>query len=169
MCLLRAKPAFVSLSPYIPMKKQMAAHSSFLPGESHGQRSLVGYSSQGHKELDTTEATLARIYSWASSTLLVLQELLVNLCGMNESMSKSKQGMLEPQSQWRLFLQCLVYVCRPARLALACMGGTPWDLRGLQFPEVWLAVQRSLHTLSTVPPFLFFFFLIWLWWVLVAA
>ena len=27
----------------------------FLPGESHGQRSLVGYSPQGHKELDTTE------------------------------------------------------------------------------------------------------------------
>ena len=29
----------------------------FLPGESHGQRSLVGYSPWGHKESDTTEAT----------------------------------------------------------------------------------------------------------------
>ena len=29
----------------------------FLPGESHGQRSLAGYSSWGHKESDTTEAT----------------------------------------------------------------------------------------------------------------
>ena len=28
-----------------------------LPGESHGQRGLAGYSSQGHKELDTTEVT----------------------------------------------------------------------------------------------------------------
>ena len=27
----------------------------FLPGESHGQRSLVGYSQRGHKELDMTE------------------------------------------------------------------------------------------------------------------
>ena len=27
----------------------------FLPGESHGQRSLEGYSPWGHKELDTTE------------------------------------------------------------------------------------------------------------------
>ena len=26
-----------------------------LPGKSHGQRSLVGYSPQGHKQLDTTE------------------------------------------------------------------------------------------------------------------
>ena len=29
--------------------------SVFLPGESHGQMSLVGYSPWGHKELDTTE------------------------------------------------------------------------------------------------------------------
>ena len=29
----------------------------FLPGESHGQRSLAGYSPQGCKELDTTEGT----------------------------------------------------------------------------------------------------------------
>ena len=27
----------------------------FLPGKSHGQRSLEGYSLWGHKELDTTE------------------------------------------------------------------------------------------------------------------
>ena len=35
--------------------KGMAIHSVFLPGESHGQRSLVGYSPWGHKESDTTE------------------------------------------------------------------------------------------------------------------
>ena len=29
----------------------------FLPEESHGQRSLVGYSPWSHKELDTIEAT----------------------------------------------------------------------------------------------------------------
>ena len=27
----------------------------FLPGECHGQRSLMGYSLRGHKESDTTE------------------------------------------------------------------------------------------------------------------
>ena len=27
----------------------------FLPGESHGQRSLVGYSPRGHKKLDMAE------------------------------------------------------------------------------------------------------------------
>ena len=35
-----------------------------LPGESHGQRSLEGYSPWGHKELDTTEATQAHTREW---------------------------------------------------------------------------------------------------------
>ena len=29
----------------------------FLPGESHGQKTLVGYSPWSHKESDTTEVT----------------------------------------------------------------------------------------------------------------
>ena len=45
-----------SLCQKDPLEKAMAPHSSvFLPGESHGWRSLVGYSPQGHKESDTTE------------------------------------------------------------------------------------------------------------------
>ena len=35
-----------------PLGKEMAT-PSFLPGKSHGQRSVVGYSQWGHKELDT--------------------------------------------------------------------------------------------------------------------
>ena len=31
--------------------------SVFLPGESHGQRILMGFGPQGRKELDTTEGT----------------------------------------------------------------------------------------------------------------
>ena len=34
----------------------------FLPGESHGERSLAGYSPWGHKESDRTEVTLACTY-----------------------------------------------------------------------------------------------------------
>ena len=33
----------------------MTTHSVFLPGESHGQRCLVGYSPWGHEESDMTE------------------------------------------------------------------------------------------------------------------
>ena len=37
------------------LEKEMTTFSSFLPGESHGQRSLTCYSALGHKELDMTE------------------------------------------------------------------------------------------------------------------
>ena len=35
-----------------PLEKEMATTPVFLPGKSHGQRSLSGYSSWGHKESD---------------------------------------------------------------------------------------------------------------------
>ena len=38
-----------------PLEKEMATSPVFLPGESHGRMSLVGYSPRGHKESDTTE------------------------------------------------------------------------------------------------------------------
>ena len=38
-----------------PLEKEMAATPVLLPGESHGGRSLIGYSPWGGKELDTTE------------------------------------------------------------------------------------------------------------------
>ena len=37
------------------LEKELATHSSILPGKSHGQRNLVGYSPWGRKELETTE------------------------------------------------------------------------------------------------------------------
>ena len=40
-----------------PLEESVASHPVFLPGESHGQRRLVGYSPWGHKESNTTEAT----------------------------------------------------------------------------------------------------------------
>ena len=39
----------------IPWRKKWQPTPAFLPGKSHGQRSLVGYSPRGHKESDTTE------------------------------------------------------------------------------------------------------------------
>ena len=40
-----------------PLEKEMATHSSILPGESHGQRSLASYRPWGHKDSDMTEHT----------------------------------------------------------------------------------------------------------------
>ena len=39
----------------IPQKRKWQPTPVFLPGNSHGQRSLAGYSPQGPKELETIE------------------------------------------------------------------------------------------------------------------
>ena len=39
----------------IPWRREWQSASVFLPGEVHGQRSLVGYSPWGHKESDMTK------------------------------------------------------------------------------------------------------------------
>ena len=41
----------------IPWRREWQPTPVLLPGESHGLRSLAGYSPWGHKELDMTEVT----------------------------------------------------------------------------------------------------------------
>ena len=48
----------------IPWRRAWQPTLAFLPGESLGQRSLVGYDPQSHKELDTTEATYHACLQW---------------------------------------------------------------------------------------------------------
>ena len=52
----------------IPWRKAWQPIPVFLPGESHGQRSLVGYSPQGHKESDTTTETM-HTHIWIGCSL----------------------------------------------------------------------------------------------------
>ena len=49
------RPGFNPWVGKIPWRRKWQPTPVLLPGESHGQRSLVGYSPQGHKESDTTE------------------------------------------------------------------------------------------------------------------
>ena len=44
----------------IPWRRKWQPTPVFLPGESHGQKSPVGYSPRGQKELDATEHTLTQ-------------------------------------------------------------------------------------------------------------
>ena len=67
------------------LEEGMATHSSFLPGEPHGERSLAGDSPRGRKESDTTEwlSTAQYIHIWRPETpdscdvscLLIWQEI----------------------------------------------------------------------------------------------
>ena len=49
------RPGFDPWVGKIPWRRKWQPTPVFLPGESHGQRSLVGYSPRGRKESDTTE------------------------------------------------------------------------------------------------------------------
>ena len=46
---------YIGVLPVNPGEENRQPTPVFLPGEFHGQRSLVGYSPWGHKEWDTTE------------------------------------------------------------------------------------------------------------------
>ena len=48
-------PSSIPGSGRFPWRREWLPTPGFLPGEFHGQRSLVGYSPWGHKESDTTE------------------------------------------------------------------------------------------------------------------
>ena len=48
-------PGFDSWVGKIPWRRKWQSTPGLLPGKSHGQRNLVGYSPWGHKESDTTE------------------------------------------------------------------------------------------------------------------
>ena len=48
----------------IPWRREWQPATVFLPGDSHRQRSLVGYSLWGCKELDTTEQLTLRLLLW---------------------------------------------------------------------------------------------------------
>ena len=46
----------------LPLRRKQEPTPAFLPGESHGQRSLAGYSPWGRKELDMTEGLSAEYH-----------------------------------------------------------------------------------------------------------
>ena len=58
----------LSLSTFMHWRRKWQPTSVFLPGESHGRRSLVGCSPWGRTESDTTEATWQAV---TSNTTLV--------------------------------------------------------------------------------------------------
>ena len=68
MCLQCKRLKFDPWVRKIPWRREWLLTPVFLPEEFHGQRSLVGYNPQGHKESDTTERlTLSLSTFWGFS------------------------------------------------------------------------------------------------------
>ena len=62
----------------IPWRRAWQPTPVFLPAESGGKRSLVGYSPWGHKELDTTEETDTQEADMPSSLSILKRDLIPN-------------------------------------------------------------------------------------------
>ena len=62
----------------IPWRRAWRSMPIFLPGESHGQRSLEGYGPQGHKESDTTKAPQHRHKDCQASALVIISRFFWN-------------------------------------------------------------------------------------------
>ena len=72
----------------IPWKRAWQPTPEFLPGESHGQSSLVGYGPKSHKESDVAEATQhARMHARTSDSNLDHLFLILKIAGVFRQVS----------------------------------------------------------------------------------
>ena len=72
ICLQCRRPGFDSWARKIPWRREWQPIPVFLPGESHGQRSLVGCGPQGRKESDTTERLHFHFLSYWTVPLFII-------------------------------------------------------------------------------------------------
>ena len=83
----------------------MITHSSVLDGNSHGQRSLVGYSPWGLKELGTTEHASRHTHTRTYHNTLLFETLLHALT------VKSKLSCNDEEHDSRIRLHTFVLRC----------------------------------------------------------
>ena len=69
----------------------------FLPGESHGQRSMAGYSPWGHTESDTTERlSIAHVYH----IVRIYQPRVDHKCGCSQPVTQGEKVIVSKRSLW---------------------------------------------------------------------
>ena len=72
-----------------PLEKKMTIHSSTLPENSHWWKSLIGYSSWGPKESDTTEQLHLRKFR---RTITVKNQIFRNIFNLMSTKRKKKNS-----------------------------------------------------------------------------
>ena len=72
-----------SLGREDPLEKEKQPSPVLLPGKSHGQRSMVGYSPWGRKESDTTNFTFLYEILFSSFSFFILSKMNIFFCKHN--------------------------------------------------------------------------------------
>ena len=105
------RPRFDPWVRKIPWRRKWQPTPVFLPGESHGQRILAGYSPWGQKESDTTEQLSTRACTHTRARTL---QWLLLIHHSSKSLIKASSGM---------FLRLLLPTARLALVVLASVIG----------------------------------------------
>ena len=116
----------------------------FLPKESHGQRSLVGYSPQSHKESDTTEWLYLLTY------LVKAMVFPVVMYGCESwTVKKAEHRTIDAFELWcwRRLLGVWLEICKEIQPVLS-EGDQPWDFFGrndakAEAPVLWPPHEKS--------------------------
>ena len=137
------------------LEKGTAPTPVFLPGESHGQRSLVGYGPWGRKELDTTEQ------------LILLTCLLMSMirsvrslhCYKADSFNEFSCFIHSTNTHWVLGSEQVLGVLRWAADSSAPLPGTPgWggqsdvEMKNSSFEDSWEGCLCGVSGASYLSP-----------------
>ena len=120
----------------------------FLPGESHGQRSLAAYSPWGHKEADRTEATLlasARAHTHICYTYETLQ--------INFDKKWKKKKHQQPATTKQLELVKKVHATLPNAALIWTSHGLLHGTRGCSLSETPVCIVCPQTVPSGLCPF----------------
>ena len=85
-----------------PWRRKWQPTPVFLPGESHGRRSLVGYSPWGRKELDTTERLHFTFTSLCSSLLFTAKKKKIEAVADKKMNHPQQNGIQKEHWPWYL-------------------------------------------------------------------
>ena len=118
-----------SLGQEHPLEKGMTPTSVFLPGKSHGQRSLAGYSLWGHKESHDWVTNTHTCINWADS----LQMMETKLFSLTEVFLSHETGRIKPLSYG---------------LKTELFSFLPWELEFLILPCTVSVLTLWLLTIS---------------------
>ena len=99
ICLQCGKPGFTPWVGKIPWRRKWQPTPVFLPGESHGRKSLVGCNPWGRKESDTIDRL--HFHFQASNSHLTLDMRRIKL------LVSSAPPLLNPLLWWSSLSQCL--------------------------------------------------------------
>ena len=162
LCKSRRRHGLDSWVGKIPWKRTWQPTSVLLPGESHGQRSLVGYSPQGHKRVGHANLTTQHTCTYLGALKLNMNlfyglraipyKVLHTLRDSHQGASLNKHIPIAVSMTMTFIFKKYIYLFICLQQALAAVPGTFHLYCGIQDLSLWCGVSSSLARDQTQNP-----------------